>query len=136
MRNGHIFEHLVLAYTMDLMNDLGLDNFLEILILTLRSFTKLPVLRYLGICNVLYIWHIRVIPTYRVYRLYDSRKFLCGPINYNHKIIKMNVQSRHDCASHKNYTHKFKSPIHEKWCPLLVTCVYGTLEILLSRIKF
>ena len=73
------------------------------------------------------------------YILY-SRKFLCGPIiNYNHKIIKMNVQCRyngHDCASHKNYTHKFKSPIHEKWCPLLVTCVYGTLEVLLSRINF
>ena len=24
MRNGHCFEHLVLAYTIDLMNDLGL----------------------------------------------------------------------------------------------------------------
>ena len=31
---------------------------------TYRKFTKLPVLtlRYLGICNVLHIWHIRVIP--------------------------------------------------------------------------
>ena len=29
----------------------------------LRNFTKLPILRYLGICNVLYIWHIRAIPT-------------------------------------------------------------------------
>ena len=24
MRNGHFFEHLVLSYTIDLMNDLGL----------------------------------------------------------------------------------------------------------------
>ena len=24
MRNGHFFKHLVLAYTIDLMNDLGL----------------------------------------------------------------------------------------------------------------
>ena len=24
LRNGHFFEHLVLAYTIDLMNDLGL----------------------------------------------------------------------------------------------------------------
>ena len=24
MRNGHFFEHLVLAYTIELMNDLGL----------------------------------------------------------------------------------------------------------------
>ena len=48
-----------------------MHNLLEILILTLRKFTKLPVLRYFGICNVLYIWHIRVIPTYGVYRLYD-----------------------------------------------------------------
>ena len=44
---------------------------MEILIFTLKNFTKLPVLRYLGICNVLYIWHIQAIPTYRVYRLYD-----------------------------------------------------------------
>ena len=32
------------------------DNLLEILTLTLKIFTKLPVLRYLGVCNVLYIW--------------------------------------------------------------------------------
>ena len=52
-----------------------MHNLLEILIFTLRNFTKLPVLRYLGICNVLHIWHIRAIPTYRVYRLYD---YHCG----------------------------------------------------------
>ena len=50
-----------------------MHNLLKILIFTLRNFTKLPILRYLGICNVLYIWHIRAIPTYRVYRLYDYR---------------------------------------------------------------
>ena len=60
----NVFEHLVLACTMNLLNDLDL---LEILILSLRNFTKLPVLRYLGIFNVLYI---RIIPTYRVCRLY------------------------------------------------------------------
>ena len=32
-------------------------NLLEILIFTLRNLTKLPILRYLGICNVLHIWH-------------------------------------------------------------------------------
>ena len=32
----------------------------------LRKFKKLPVLRYLDFCNVLYIWSIRAIPTYRV----------------------------------------------------------------------
>ena len=48
-----------------------MHNLLEILIFTLKNFTKLPILRYLGICNVLHIWHIRAIPTYRVYRLYD-----------------------------------------------------------------
>ena len=39
--------------------------------MTLRNLTELPVLRYLDVCNVLYIWSIRAIPTYRVYRLYD-----------------------------------------------------------------
>ena len=48
-----------------------MHNLLEILIFILRNFTKLPILRYLGICSVLHIWHIRAIPTYRVYRLYD-----------------------------------------------------------------
>ena len=38
----------------------------------LRNFTKLPVLRYLGICNILCTWNVQAIPTYRVYRLYDS----------------------------------------------------------------
>ena len=47
---------------------------LEILIFTFKKITKLSILRYLGTCDVLYIWHVRVIPTYRVYRLYD--KFL------------------------------------------------------------
>ena len=60
MRNGLFFKYLVLACTIVLMNDFGLA----------RKFTKLPVLRYLGICNALHIiWHIQVIPTYRVYRL-------------------------------------------------------------------
>ena len=49
-----------------------MHNLLEILIFTLRNFTKLPILRYLSICNVLHIWHIRAIPPYRVYRLYDN----------------------------------------------------------------
>ena len=55
MTNGYFFEHLVLAYTIVVMNDLGLINLLEIPILTLSNFIKLPVSRYLGMCNVLYI---------------------------------------------------------------------------------
>ena len=31
-----------------------LDNLLQILIFTLRNFTNLPILRYLGVCNVLH----------------------------------------------------------------------------------
>ena len=51
-----------------------LDNLLEILSLTLTNFTKLPILRYLGVCNVIHIWSVRAIPTYRVYQFYDSEK--------------------------------------------------------------
>ena len=54
------FKRLVLAYTIVLMNltilVLMIQNLLEILIFTLRNSTKLPVLRYLGVCNVLHIW--------------------------------------------------------------------------------
>ena len=56
-------------------------NLLEILILTLRNFTKLPVLRYLGTCNVLYMEY-PCHPTCRVYRLYDYlRDVGVGPYN-------------------------------------------------------
>ena len=32
-------------------------------------------LRYARLCNELYIWSVRFIPTYRIYRLYD---YACG----------------------------------------------------------
>ncbi len=39
---------------------------------SVKNSIKLPVLRYLGVCNVLHIWECSAIPTYRVYRLYDN----------------------------------------------------------------
>ena len=39
--------------------------------MTVRSLDSVHRLRYFRICNVLHIWTIRAIPTYRVYRLYD-----------------------------------------------------------------
>ena len=52
---------------------------------------------YSSVCNVLRQWNIPLIPTYRVYRLYDNRSFLfCSRtfspiiiigIVYCHKII-------------------------------------------------
>ena len=38
---------------------------------TVRSLESVHSLRYFRFCNVLHIWTIRAIPTYRVYRLYD-----------------------------------------------------------------
>ena len=35
-------------------------------------------LRYFRFCNVLHIWTIRAIPTYRVYRLYDIDAWFCS----------------------------------------------------------
>ena len=37
-----------------------------------RNLESLSVLNYLAFCNVLHICTIRAIPTYRVYRLYDT----------------------------------------------------------------
>ena len=37
-----------------------------------RSLDSVPFLRYSWFCNVLRICNVRAIPTYRVYRLYDS----------------------------------------------------------------
>ena len=40
--------------------------------MTVRSLISVHRPRYFRFCNVLHIWTIRAIPTYRVYRLYDS----------------------------------------------------------------
>ena len=39
--------------------------------MTVRSLGTVHRPRYFRFCNVLHIWTIRAIPTYRVYRLYD-----------------------------------------------------------------
>ena len=39
--------------------------------MTVRRRETVHRLRYFRFCNVLHIWTIRAIPTYRVYRLYD-----------------------------------------------------------------
>ena len=36
-----------------------------------RSSGTVPFSRYFRFCNVLRLWNVRVIPTYRVHRLYD-----------------------------------------------------------------
>ena len=81
-----------------------MHNLLEILILTLTKFTKLPVLRYLVICNVLYIWHIRVIPTYRVYRLYDINE--CRVSAYSHFCTNgtcRNTDGSYECICNRGF---------------------------------
>ena len=40
--------------------------------MTVRKLESVHRLRYFRFCNVLHIWTIRAIPTYRVYRLYDK----------------------------------------------------------------
>ena len=40
-------------------------------IVTVRSLISVHRPRYFRFCNVLHIWTIQAIPTYRVYRLYD-----------------------------------------------------------------
>ena len=40
--------------------------------MTVRRLETVHRLRYFRFCNVLHIWTIRAIPTYRVYRLYDK----------------------------------------------------------------
>ena len=35
--------------------------------------------RYSSICNVLHLWYISLIPTYRVHRLYDKHNMVSNP---------------------------------------------------------
>ena len=44
--------------------------------MTVRRLESVPRPRYFRFCNVLHIWTIRAIPTYRVYRLYDIASIL------------------------------------------------------------
>ena len=55
---GIVIMHASLQYIMDCIY--------------IRSLESVHRLRYFRFCNVLHIWTIRAIPTYRVYRLYDS----------------------------------------------------------------
>ena len=47
---------------------------------------SVPSVRYSSVCNVLRQWRIWLIPTYRVYQLYDYFKFLL-PGNTNKSMI-------------------------------------------------
>ena len=44
------------------------------MLVKVRILESVPFLSYLHFCNVLYIWSVRVIPNYRVYRLYGIRR--------------------------------------------------------------
>ena len=37
-----------------------------------KMYDSVPSARYSSVCNVLRLWRISLIPTYRVYRLYDT----------------------------------------------------------------
>ena len=47
---------------------------------------SVPSPRYSPVCNVLRQWNTSLIPTYRVYRLYDTKNVLVM-IQYNEKLI-------------------------------------------------
>jgi hypothetical protein len=54
-QKGSVVKPLVLTCTNVFMNDLGVSNLMEIMILTVGIFIKLSVVKYLDICNVLHI---------------------------------------------------------------------------------
>ena len=54
-----------------------------------------PFLRYFRFCNVLRLWSVRAIPTYRVYRLYDKCVthqwqcyYLASNVNQMNRVLK------------------------------------------------
>ena len=54
--------------------------------MTVRSLISVHRPRYFRFCNVLHMWTIRAIPTYRVYRLYDHR------MTMNHKCYNFEIR--------------------------------------------
>ena len=57
--------------------------------------------RYFRFCNVLHIWTIRAIPTYRVYRLYDIG-ISPGNHNLSYKIYKQGKDTKMRQLQHNN----------------------------------
>ena len=58
-----------------------------------RSLESVPFSRYLCLCNVLRICNIRAIPTYRVYRLYDTLDItLSRPLSSNQTSLNTNAR--------------------------------------------
>ena len=61
---------------------------------------SVPSASYSSVCNVLRQWNISLIPTYRVYRLYDNKRHFW-------KKIKCNVGMMIDCdVAKKRYENK------------------------------
>ena len=48
---------------------------------------SVPSARYSSVCNVLRLWNISLIPTYRVYRLYDTECYYSTYIQSIYKYI-------------------------------------------------
>ena len=98
-----------------------------------RIFTRLLVLRYLGFCNVLRIWSVRAIPTYRVYRLYDTSK-LKTPLNIMQpqSHARLLQKSKIAYSQHNQLVH-FLRPNAQYQSSKKVMCQQHTLT---NRVKY
>ena len=52
-----------------------IGNQLQNTMVVFKMHDSVPSVRYSSICNVLHLWRTSLIPTYRVYRLYDYRLY-------------------------------------------------------------
>ena len=65
------------------------------MLLKVRSLESVRFLSYLHFCNVLYIWSVWVIPTYRVYQLYDKIILVCPSVGLLRKVSGNDLTSRY-----------------------------------------
>ena len=67
--------------------------------MTVKSLISVHRLRYFRFCDVLHIWTIRAIPTYRVYRLYNRR--LVYVVGYPAVLLLLDNLLRQDAKTSK-----------------------------------
>ena len=71
------------------------------MMLVFKMCDSVPSARYSSVCNVLRLWRISLIPTYRVYRLYDKYVQKAGEPENDAGFLKHNSQL--------NYSYSYPS---------------------------
>ena len=90
---------------------------------------SVPSTRYSSVCNVLRLWNISLIPTYRVYRLYDKRVCECAHLIHVHArahVMYLHIiNPRRACARVIVLGLSIDNRFYNLWSVCLCMCVFS-----------